>query len=193
MTTVRPLSALHPVITEMATAAQKAQTAVVRHATVELGREVSRLGRRYTLRGRGGKQVPLDAATDVKIFGQEPVGRVRGIPEGFWHIVHYGSGKHLITTNRGRNGQGRVTRSGRTVSRIFTLGQIRRRFGEAESLGALAPIRTPYGPRQFAVHLGHGTIGRPWDAAMMVAPRIVGDALQEEQTRQLTAAFLGRL
>lgn len=183
MTTVRPLSALHPVITEMATAAQKAQTAVVRHATVELGREVSRLGRRYTLRGRGGKQVPLDAATDVKIFGQEPVGRVRGVPGGFWHIVHYGSDPHFISRE--------VTRSGRrqSIRRSVTVG-----FGKKKgSLGALAPIRTPYGPRQFAFHPGHGTIGRPWDAAMMVAPRIVGDALQEEQTRQLTAAFLGRL
>lgn len=180
MPAVRPLSALRPALLDMATAAQKANTAVVRHATVGLGSEVSRRGRRYTLRGRGGRQVPLTAATDIKTFGGDPVGRVRGVPEGFWAIIQYGAGPHIIARN--------VTRAGRRQSIKTTT----RRAASGQSTGALQPIRTPYGPRQFVRHRGHGPVGHPWDGAMLEAPRIVGDALQEEQTRQLVAAFVGR-
>lgn len=182
MPAVRPLSALRPSLFEMADAAQKANILVVRRSTERVREDVDRRGRRYTLRGRGGRQVPLSARSDVKSFGNDstPVGMVRGVPEGFWHIVQYGSGRHLIARSTTRSG-GR--RSLRTTFR---------RFGDAESLGDLQPIRTPYGPRQFANHPGHGTIARPWDAAMSVAPDLVGDNLAYEQTKAMTAAFLGR-
>lgn len=194
MPAVRPLSALRPALLDMATAAQKANVAAVKAATDRVRAEVIRWGHRYTLRGRGGKQVPLSASSGVRVFGSmdNPVGMVRGTPEGFWHIVQYGSGPHLITATKGRGGVGRVTRSGRVASRFYTPTQTLRRFGGGDSLGALQPIRTPYGPRQFAFHLGHGTIARPWDAAMELAPNLVGETLAYEQTKAMVAAFVGR-
>ena len=194
MPAVRPLSALRPTLFAMADEAQRANILAVKAATERVKDDVARRGRRYTLRGRGGKQVPLAARADVKVFGSlsTPVGMVRGVPEGFWHIVQYGSGAHLITSTKGRGGVGRVTRSGRVASRFYTSSQTLRRFGAGESLGALQPLRTPYGPRQFVHHPGHRVIARPWDAAMEMAPDLVGETLAYEQTKAMTAAFFGR-
>lgn len=182
MPTVRPLSALRQSIFEMADAAQKANITAVRRATERLRDDVDRRGSRYTIRGRGGRPVPLGATADTKTFGDinTPVGRVRGVPEGFWHIVQYGSGAHVITTGRKKAGGRQSVRT--TVRRLDT----------GKQTSGLSPVRTPYGPRQYVRHPGHRTIARPWDASMAVAPEIVGEALAYEQTKAMTAAFLGR-
>lgn len=96
MSGVRPLSALGPTVTSMAGAAQKANIRVVQKATVGLKGVVAGNGGRHHIRGRGGKQVALGASADVKLYGETPVGAVKGFPEGFWAIVEYGSGAHRI-------------------------------------------------------------------------------------------------
>ena len=66
MPAVRPLSALRPTLFAMADEAQRANILAVKAATERVKDDVARRGRRYTLRGRGGKQVPLGARADVK-------------------------------------------------------------------------------------------------------------------------------
>lgn len=178
MPAARPLSALRPALFDMADAAQKANVEVVRRSTTAVAVLVETSGRRFVLRGRRGRRVPLVASSDVKAFGEKPVGMVRGVPEGFWHIVTYGSAPHLITTGRSKAG-GRM--SARTTFR---------RFGDGDSLGALAPVRTPWGPRQYVNHPGHRTIGHPWQQAMEAAPQAVAETQALTQAKALFDAFM---
>lgn len=194
MPAVRSISALRPSVLAMADAATQANIEVVRKATVALSTVVEANGRRFKIRGRDGRKWPLEAANDVRVFGDfnKPVGQVRGIPEGFWEIVEHGSSPHLIVSNKGRGGVGRTTRSGRAAAKFMTSSQVLRRFATGDSLGALQPLRTPYGPRQFVHHPGHGSIGRPWAESMAVGPTIVGETLVAEQFKAQFRAFTGQ-
>lgn len=190
----RPLSALRPSLLEMADAAQRATIETVRKATIAVKVIVDEKGGKYKIRSRSGKKVPLSGVADVKVFGDfnKPVGVVKGIPEGFWALVEYGSGPHLIVSNKGRGGVGRITRSGRVAKRFYTPSQVMRRLGNGDSLGALQPLRTPYGPRQFVNHPGHRSIAHPWEFSMALAPAVVGETLQYEQGKALIRAFTGQ-
>lgn len=164
----------------MGEAAQRANVEVVTKSTRKLHGFVQGAGGRYRLRGRTGTRVPLAAMSNVRAGANGPVGAVKGIPEGFWHIVEYGrGGGYLVTSRASRAG-------GRGYGKATTL----RRFGEGESFGALKPIRTPYGPRQFVRPGPHGSIGRPWRTAMQVGAPAVADTLEYEQFKAQSAAFL---
>jgi hypothetical protein len=191
MPTARPISALRPSILAMADAAQKANIQVIRGATKDLEVAVDTRGRRFRLRGRDGRRYPLEARSDVKLFGDasKPVGMVKGIPAGFWAIVEEGSYRHIIYSRRGRNGAVRITRSGKEASAFMTRGRVMRRQAGGESLGALQPLRTPYGPRQYVMHPGHAPIGTPWQASMRLAPELVRDSLAYHQFNAQFRAF----
>ena len=177
MPAVKSVSMLGPTFTAMSDAAAKANVATIRDATKELAVIVNAHGARYRLRGRGGQRWPLAAKSDVRGFntaGGDTVvrGSVRGIPEGFWHIVTYGSGPHIIT----RGGK-------RSLSAKL------RQFEDGELGSGLKPIRTPYGPRQFVHHPGHGTIGRPWEAAMAQGAPKVAETVAAGQFKAQLKAF----
>lgn len=173
----------------MADAAQRANVAVVQKGTMKLAAIVEANGSRYHVRGYNGQRVALSAKQDVRAFngrsGTVHRGAVRGIPEGFWEIVEHGSRPHLITSRKGRGGVGRVTRSGRTAARFFTSRQVLRRFAEGDTLGQLQPLRTPYGPRQFVQHPGHGSIGRPWAQSMLEGGKVIGETMETENFYQM--------
>lgn len=175
--TVKPLSAMGPTFTRMAGAAQAANVETVSEATGDLWKVTVANGARFTLRGRGGKQVPLTAAKNVRAFGADPVGMVKGVPEGFWHIVEYGRGGGYLVAGQKRSG-GRVGQRGLT-----------KRFDSDSTFGDLAPISTPYGPRQFARPGPHGSIGKPWASSMAAGRPLVARRLQMEETRALVRVF----
>jgi hypothetical protein len=64
---------------------------------------------------------------------------VYGTPTGFWTIVDKGSKRHRI-------------------ERKFK-GSGKKRYAQL--------LRTPYGPRPYVLHPGHGPQGHPWDKAMV--------------------------
>jgi hypothetical protein len=64
---------------------------------------------------------------------------VYGTPAGFWMIVDKGSKKHRIERKFGGKGKNKYARL----------------------------LRTPYGPRPYVLHPGHGALGHPWDKAMV--------------------------
>lgn len=176
---VKSVSMLGPTFTAMGDAAQKANVATVKDATEALALIVSAHGARFRLRGRNGQRWPLTAKADTRGFattaGETVVrGSVKGIPEGFWHIVTYGSGPHLIVRNAGRK------KSTASMLRAFESGE----------LGSGAkPLRTPYGPRQFVHHPGHGSIGKPWEAAMVQGAPKVAQIVAAGQFKALVKAF----
>lgn len=186
MPLIRPVSAIGPSITRMGDAAQKANVEVVRQSTIKLHRFVTTAGSRYALRGRSGDKVRLSASQRVDLVGSNRaiVGMVKGVPEGFWHIVEYGRhGGYLVASRTTRAGSAR--RGGqRGVFRTFETG---------DSFGQLKPIRTPQGPRQFARPGPHGSIGRPWATAMAAGKPAVANELQAEQFRAQSKAFLSTL
>lgn len=181
--TVRPLSSLGPSITNMGQAAQRANVDVVKRSTTKLHGFVQASGGRYRLRGRRGNRVPLAAMSNVRAAGTSPVGMVKGIPEGFWHIVEYGRGGGYLVASRTTSG-GKARRGGQAT--------LLRNFASGESMG-LKPIRTPYGPRMFARPGPHGSIGRPWRLAMDAGAPAVADTLEYEQFKAQSRAFLSTL
>lgn len=191
----RALTELPAVLTSMGKACVEAELYTVRELTYVAGDIVDRQGRKFRLRsGNNGKKFPLEAKTDVKQYGtREGVlvvrGAVRGVPEGFWSIVMYGSYPHVITGRKDRQGKGRVTRTGREVSRAMTYGQVTRRLMKGQSLAKLQPVRTPYGPRQYVMHPGHGPIGKPWDLAMVEAGIRLPQVLDAAASRSLVRTF----
>lgn len=172
--TVRPLSSLPPTAFRMAETTRKANVAVVTKSTERLAGVVNGNGIRYHLRGRGGNRVPLTAMWNVRAAGTDPVGAVKGIPEGFWHIVEYGrGGGYLVASRASRTGNAR--RGGQNT--------LIRSFGN-DQLGSLKPIRTPYGPRQWARPGPHGSIGKPWSTSMVAGRPLVA---QTQATQQFIA------
>lgn len=163
----------------MGDAAKRANVEAVERSTKKLGVVVEAEGRRFHIKGRSGKKVPLGSKTDVRGFnganGLVVTGAVRGIPEGFWTIVEYGSDAHLIW------GKGR----GRNMSRRGAL----RRLESGDPFNTTKPLNTPWGPRQFVMHKGHGSIGTPWAAAMRVGAPLVANEMQYEQQRALIKTF----
>lgn len=174
----RPLDELGPAIAAMGYAAAKQNSAAVKHATNQLKVIVAASGRRYHIRGRTGGSVPLEASANVREFsttngGAVFRGKVTGIPEGFWAIVEYGSGPHIITSRKGRPNRNRLLRA----------------FAEGESFGRLKPVRTPYGPRQFVHHPGHRSFGKPWASAMKAGGPRVAEIIATDHSHAMAVAF----
>jgi hypothetical protein len=181
----RPLSTLGPTFSKMGNAAARANVEAVERSTHKLGAVVNAEGVRHRIRGRRGNKVPLGAKTDVRGFSSQTqglvvTGAVRGIPEGFWHIVEYGSGPHLIW-GRGRSGRG------------LTPKGAMRRYESGDPFNTTRPISTPWGPRQFVYHKGHGSQGTPWATSMRIGAPMVANEMQYEQQRALTKAFVQSL
>lgn len=192
MPAVKTLSDLNPTFTKMGTAAQKAAAAGVRASTERLARFVDAAGARHHIKGRNGQRIKLGAKVDVRGYNNASnkvvwTGAVRGVPEGFWHIVTYGSGPHLIT----RRGT-RTTKSGRTVVTTSRGSGVLKKFADGHTFGELKPmgIPSPIGPRFAVIHPGHGSQGNPWDAAMSLGKPVVAQTVAYEQTKALTQAFL---
>jgi len=160
----------------MAEAAQDSRTFVVRSMTEGVERIVDANGARYHIKARGSRQpIRLEGRSDTAVFrtkagGNTAVGAVRGIPAGFWSIVEYGSYRHLITSTKGKGGAQRVTKAG-NATRFLTIRKTTKiASGGKGSLGVLGPLLIPgIGYRQFAMHPGHGPIGKPWATAMLEA------------------------
>ncbi len=178
----RPLSTLGPTFSKMGNAAARANVEAVERSTKKLGAVVNAEGSRHHIRGRRGNKVPLGAKTDVRGFNSQSkglvvTGAVRGIPEGFWHIVEYGSDAHLIW-GRGKSGRG------------LTVKGAMRRYSAGDPFNTTRPISTPWGPRQVVFHRGHGSQGKPWAASMRIGAPLVANEMQYEQQRALTKAFI---
>lgn len=192
---VKPIDALGPTFTKMGDAAQRAVVSGTKAATDAVEMAVDVAGARFRLRGRDGNRYPLGAKSDVRGFktqeGKGVVrGRVRGFPEGMWHIVTYGSGPHIIASNTFKVARYKKLRSGRL--KLETLGRKgkERRFFQGDSFGDVKPIWTPYGYRQFVVHPGHGPIANPWDTAMKASRDPVARAMAQQQYRDLYKVFV---
>lgn len=164
---VKPLSALGPSISALGDAAAREAFTATQDATRALKVIVDSHGSRYHIKGRNGNPVKLTASADVRDFKTGAgrtvfTGKVVGVPAGFWAMVEYGSGAHIIAR------RGAVKASSKTY-----FGRALKQF-EAGTLGSKQkPIRTPYGPRQYVRHPGHGPIGRPWESAMRQAKQPV--------------------
>ena len=192
----RPISSLGPTFSKMGNVAAKANVEAVERSTRKLGAVVTAQGSRFHIKGRSGSKVPLSAKTDVRGFNNRAskvvvTGAVRGIPEGFWNIVEHGSGAHLIT-QRGS----RTTRTGKQVGRKYAAGKTLRLFSEGHGFSDLRPVGNAgsgFGPYQWVMHPGHGTIGRPWEAAMTIGRPLVANEMAYEETRALTKAFVKSL
>ncbi len=192
----RSLSDLDPTFTRMGSATQKAAAAAVRKSTAKLSVVVDKWGRSHHIKGRSGRNVQLTSKMDVRgwrNYSKDAVvwtGAVRGIPEGFWVIVEYGSPRHLITS-RGE----RVTRTGRKVSGKYSASKRLRLFGEGHTFSDLKPLSAQrrggsFGPYQWVMHPGHGPQGRPWENAMREGAPMVAEEMALTQQRELVRAFI---
>ncbi len=186
----RPLSTLGPTFSKMGNAAARANVEAVERSTHKLGAVVNAEGVRHRIRGRKGNKVPLGAKTDVRGFSSQTqglvvTGAVRGIPEGFWHIVEYGSGPHIIT-RAGKDAKGR--------RRKISDKSLLKRVTEGTSLSGLPLLSNgsnfiaPY-----ALHPGHKSQGTPWATSMRIGAPMVANEMQYEQQRALTKAFVQSL
>ena len=179
----RPISAAGPTFSKMGNVAAKANVEAITRSTKKLGAVVDAQGSRFHIKGRGGKKVPLSAKTDVRAFNNSAnqvvaTGAVRGIPEGFWSIVHYGSGAHIIAPRGTVRGKGR---------RYFVNAL------KAYENGTNTPGRAvKIGPnfRPIVMHPGHGAQGRPWDAAMAIGAPLVAKEMAYEESRALAKTFI---
>jgi len=185
----RPLSTLGPTFSKMGNAAARANVEAVERSTHKLGAVVNAEGARHRIRGRRGNKVPLGAKTDVRGFSSQTqglvvTGAVRGIPEGFWHIVEYGSDPHPIYRSK----------AGR--QRKLSRGTFLKRFGEGETFGDLKPMSNGPGGgfvARWVNHPGHKSQGTPWATSMRIGAPMVANEMQYEQSRALTKAFVQSL
>ena len=181
----RPISSLGPTFSKMGNVAAKANVEAVERSTRKLGAVVTAQGSRFHIKGRSGSKVPLSAKTDVRGFNNRAskvvvTGAVRGIPEGFWNIVEHGSGAHLI------------------APRGTVKGGSKRYFKNAlkayeNGTGSQRALKLGPNFRPIVAHPGHGTIGRPWEAAMAIGRPLVANEMAYEETRALAKAFVKSL
>lgn len=167
----------------------------VTDSTEAVRKQVDSEGRRFHIKARNGKRVVLEGVKDVRGFnsyaqgGTKWVGRVRGIPEGFWTIVEYGTWRHIITARGGR-----VTRSGRAVMGKYSKGKTLRLFGEGHAFSDLKPVSAGkggnFGPYQWVMHPGHNPLGNPWEVAMRAATHDVDKIHELTANRELVTAWV---
>ncbi len=171
----------------MGDAAKRANVEAVERSTKKLGVVVEAEGRRFHIKGRGGKKVPLGAKTDVRGFnganGLVVTGAVRGIPEGFWTIVEYGSAPHtIVRAKQGENGRRRKVSEKSLLKRIT----------EGTALNDVPLLSNGKGGNfvaAYALHKGHDPLGKPWEASMRLGAPLVANEMQYEQQRALIKTF----
>lgn len=179
--------------------------AEVRNIAYAVKAIVDQEGSRYKLRGSGGGKFPLGARVERsrKVLGTNSAGKkilgpasgsatasmsVAGVPAGFWRIVEEGSGRHLITGRRRRNGR-RLTTKG-AMSGFLKASESGSGFNVGNPIRLKAGSKGPGGWKQWADHPGHGPIGRPW-AKSMIKANVVVDRMHQDYVRaRLTAAWL---
>jgi hypothetical protein len=177
--TVRPLSEFPAVVSQMGTAAAGLPVELIVPLANNIKREVERQGGRYYVRGRSGAKVRLGAKVQQARIGKAVTASrsVSGEPAGFWRIIEDGSSPHLIAGRRkgGRNRGARAARS---------------QFARNADSFSGSPINIPgVGWRQYAVHPGHGSVGRPWRKAMNQADQIVRWTLVDQSSKALLKAW----
>jgi len=194
----RPWSLADDAFYEMADAGQRINRRYVQTTIKQMAEVTTAIGSKHRIRGRSGQRVPLEAKADTKGFqtrdnGLVVVGMMRGIPEGFWHIVNKGrGGGYIVHARRGRGGAQRITKSGKARGDYLTRKQVQKRFNQDKALGDLAPIRTPFGPRQWVlIRSGHGPLGTPWEQSMVRADQIVSAELTSQANAELARAWKG--
>lgn len=185
---------------QMADETTKVNARFLKFVIGEMVTITNRNGSRFRLRGSKGNRVPLEAKGDVKAFVAQRaagnafvvVGQVKGIPEGFWHLVEYGrQRRYLLYSRFAKSGQQRVSKSGKVRKDYLTKKQVQRRFNQNKNLADLKPIRTPYGPRQYALPGPHGPIGNPWARSMEESGRLIETNLTTYQTVALMKIWKG--
>ena len=197
MSKTRPLSAASPTFRAMADDTAKRTARMVKVVCDDINGVVNDEGNRFRLRGAKGNKVPLEGRSDVKAFSAASSqlvvrGVVRGVPEGFWQIVEYGrGGDYVVFARTNRQGGTGQTRSGKMKRQFLTGSQVRRRLEKGRSLGDLKPIRTPYGPRQFARPGRHGPIGQPWQRSMLRSQPLVIRDVSQVQGVAMVRRFTG--
>lgn len=194
----RPFEVAGKVFDELADEALRVNAKFLKLVTEEVARETTRIGSRYRIRGSKGNKVPLEAKSDVRAFrvndgGLTVVGMVRGFPEGFWHIVENGSGRHLIRSRKARPGKARTTKGGKPRANALTRRQVERLFNTGGNLSELQPVApaSRAWAAQYAIHPGHDQIGTPWAESMKQAARIVETELTNQQTIALMRVWKG--
>lgn len=193
----RPWEASGELFEQMADATLKVNRRFLQIVTAEMVTILNQNGGRYRLRGSRGNRVPLEGKADVKAFqtrdaGLKVVGKVKGIPEGFWNIVEYGrGGRYLVYSRYGKGGKQRVSKKGKTMQNYLTTKQVQRRFNQQGTLADLKPILTPYGPRQYAMPGPHGPIGNPWRRSMDASAALLETELTTQQTQALIKTWKG--
>lgn len=88
---------------------------------------------------------------------------IYGVPAGFWTIVEKGSKPHRIERRL----------AGRGSNRRAQL------------------LSTPYGPRPYVLHPGHGTQGHPWEIAMTRVNHIPPSTFEPSLTKAFKGIFGG--
>lgn len=190
----RPYEVVPEVFREMADESVRVNRRFLEIVTKQMVAAINQEGAKYRLRsGSTGRRFPLEASSDVRAFERQAggivvVGKVRGVPPGFWAIVEDGSRPHVISTRRVRGKEVRYTKGG-AVRRNMGISTQTRRLMAGKGLGSLVPVRTPYGPRQWVMHPGHGPIGKPWAASMVRSEKIVNTELSAQQTAGLIKAW----
>jgi hypothetical protein len=194
----RPWQVAGPMFQQMADETAKANARYIKIVCDDIAAVVDANGSKFRLRGARGNKVALEGKSDVKAFFTQGdrsfkvVGAVRGLPEGFWHIVEYGSGRHLIYSRRGKGGAVRTSQSGKVRKEFLTPSQVKRRFNTNRALNELAPIApsSRAWAAQYAIHPGHGPIGKPWAMSMMQSEPLVARDLREIQGVALVRTFV---
>lgn len=183
MAAVHPISDLPKIGSRFAAASKDAAWRSVGRSTLAVENVAKANGGRHYIKGYSGARVRLSATSDVAKFGANPVGKVDGVPAGFWRIVEEGSAKHLIV-GRGRSGsrKGRKSSSSRDV----------KAFGEGATFSDRNPLRnqpTESGWAQFVQHPGHDPQGRPWARTLDQAPRAVSLTTNTESASSFVKAW----
>ena len=185
-----------PMFERMADATARANANFLSIVCADIAEVVDDEGNRFKLRGAKGNKVPLQGRSNVKAFltsNRSVVvrGAVVGIPEGFWSIVEFGRQRRYLSYSRyAQSGKQRVSKSGRVRQDFLTLKQVQRRFNQNKSLADLKPIRTPYGPRQYAMPGPHGPIGKPWAKAMLKSQPILSQDMTEIAGAAMARTFI---
>ena len=194
----RPIEDMPKVFRHMREAHEGLPRTLIRPLAEAVRDEVADQGRRYKLRGTGGKKVALGAKTKAAMNsrGISDVSRfVDGVPAGFWRIVEDGSERHLIA-GRYRRGGGRYTVRGAASDFGFNWGKGTLTSG-ADLMNRGSPVnvygyskgQSNDGWAQYVDHPGHRPLGKPWRRAMNNSQKIMDRMTTQYATREFTRAF----
>lgn len=189
----RPIEDMPRMFRNLQEAAEGLPVRLVYPLSIAIRDQLQLEGAKYRLRGASGKKVALTAHTKAAKYEGRSSKRTRfidGTPKGFWRIVNDGSAKHLIAGRYRRSG-GRLTVRG--AARQFGFNWSSGQETSGGSMGIGSPINTYGGQKgdrdgwaQYAIHPGHGPLGRPWRRAMDRS----GPIMQKMQADYASDAFV---